>query len=711
MVQNDQIENREEVTLTGKEDLEVKQDLTANSGKTENVQSENEKTAEPIGENTGDVMLKPSVKTDDESMLAMIEESFSNVKPGEIVEGTIVNINDKEVLVDIGFKSEGAIPLEEFSDTSVFERGTKIQVYINAIEDGEGKLKLSKKKADFYLNLQKLKKIAEDNEPVKGILRKRVKGGMIAEILGLEAFLPGSQISLKPIPNLDQFIGKEFSFKIINLDEERRNIIVSRKKVLEEELEKKRFELHDKISVGAELDGTVKNITDYGAFIDLGGIDGLLHITDMSWGRIKHPSEMLNIGDKLKVKVIGFDEDNSKVSLGLKQLVPEPWENIDTKYPEGMKVTGKVVNITKYGAFVELETGVEGLVHVSELSWTKKITHPNQTLKVGETVEAIVLAVSKEEKRISLGIKQMFANPWIDIDEKYPIGSVLVRKIKSITPFGIFLEIDEGIDGLVHISDISWTKRIYHPREMYKVGDEVEAIILSIDKPLHRIALGIKQLQHDPWQEIDQNLPPNTEVTGRVSKVIPKGLLVDVRISEETVVEGFVPLSHLAVPKLDKPEYAFDVDEIVNLKVIELDIENRRLILSIRAFYFGKEEELKEFQDTKKDIYAERKAKAKEKKERKEKNEAKAKITKDENENSTEEITDEHVVAVEMETDENVLAEDAEASSEEIQEEKSEEKVEPPQDEVVETTLETEEDVPQPESGENETEIKKDTEV
>jgi len=594
----------------------------------ENDQNENKMTEElngkvvPVIEATPekpkgeDATVKPvivnSKKTDDDNMLAMIEQTFNNFQPGQIVEGVIVSVTEKEVLVDIGFKSEGAIPIEEFSDTSAIERNTNIKVFINAIEDGEGKLKLSKKKADFFVNLQKLREIKEQDLAVEGVLRKRVKGGMIAEIMGLEAFLPGSQISLKPIPNLDQFIGKEAKFKIINLDEERRNIIVSRKKVLEEELEKKKEYLQHKITLGTELDGIVKNITDYGAFIDLGGIDGLLHITDMSWGRIKHPSEMLNIGDKLKVKVIGYEEENSKISLGLKQLVPHPWENIEAKYPEGTKVSGKVVNITKYGAFIELETGVEGLVHVSELSWTKKVTHPNQVLKVGDNVEAIVLAVSKEEQRISLGVKQVYANPWIDIDEKFPIGTVVNRQIKSLTPFGIFVEIDEGIDGLIHISDISWTKRIYHPREVFRVGDQVESVILSIDKPLHRIALGIKQLHVDPWENIDHKLPPNTEIQGRISKIIPKGLLVDVIISEDLIVEGFVPLSHLAVPKLDKPEYCFNVNEYLNMKVIELDMENRRLILSVRAYYFGRDNEFKDYQETKRNLMNERRAKAKE---------------------------------------------------------------------------------------------------
>ncbi len=525
-----------------------------------------------------------------EKMLEMYEETFTNFKPGQIVEGTVVSITDSEVLVDIGFKSEGSIPLQEFANTGIPEKLSKVNVFIGSIEDGEGKVKLSKKRADFFLNIEKLKELYKSNETIIGILRRRVKGGMIAEIMGLEAFLPGSQISLKPIPNLDQFIGKESEFKIIKLDQERRNIIVSRKKVLEEQQSQRKELLREKIQLEAELDGEVKNITDYGAFIDLGGLDGLLHITDMSWGRINHPSEMLNIGDKLKVKVIGFDEENERVSLGLKQLVPHPWENIEAKYPEGSKVSGKVVNITNYGAFVELEVGVEGLVHVSEMSWTKKISHPNQMLKVGDSVTAIVLAVSKDNQRISLGMKQMDPNPWLTIDERYPSGMQIVRKIKNITPFGVFVEIEDDIDGLVHISDISWTKRIYHPKEVFKKGQEITAIVLSIDKALHRIALGVKQLNDDPWKELGQRLPVNTEISGKISKLIPKGVLVDVPIDDE-FVEGFVPVSHLGIPKLNNLELIFELNEELPLKVIELDTENRRLILSVKAYFFGKDKE------------------------------------------------------------------------------------------------------------------------
>jgi small subunit ribosomal protein S1 len=543
---------------------------------------------QPVEETSKENVIE---KSHEDDMMKMYEATFNNLKKGEIVEGTIVRVTDREVLVDVGSKSEGAIPISEFSNSSTPKKFSKILVYVIAVEDGEGKVKLSKQRADFYRNLKKLKEIFEKGETINGILRRRVKGGMIVEIMDLEAFLPGSQISMKPIPNLDQFIGKEQSFKIIKLDEERRNIIVSRRKVLEAELEQKKIDLEEKIQIDSELEGEVKNITDYGAFIDLGGIDGLLHITDMSWGRINHPSEMLNIGDRLKVKIIGFDEENKRVSLGLKQLVPEPWANIEKKYAEGSIVSGKVVNLTNYGAFVELEPGVEGLVHVSEMSWTKRISHPKQVLKLGSTIKAIVLSVSHEEKRISLGIKQMVPDPWLTINERYPEGTIIKRKIKSLTPFGAFVEIEDDIDGLIHISDISWTKRIYHPKEVFKKGQEVECKIILIDIPLHRIALGVKQLHPDPWENLDKKLPINTEIIGTVCKLIPKGLLVDIHVDDETNIEGFVPLSHLALPHIQRTEDVFVDGDQLPLKVIELDMENRRLILSVRAYFFGKDKE------------------------------------------------------------------------------------------------------------------------
>ena len=560
-----------------------------------NVQNDPKDTIVP-NENLQETTKATETASEQDFSLEMIDQSMSNVSSGQIVDGTVVSVDEKEVLVDIGCKSEAAIQIHEFSPNHIPAKGDVIKVYVVKTESGDGKPILSKKRADFITNLAKMKEAFQNNDTISGKLVRRVKGGMIAEVMGVEAFLPGSQIALKNVPNLDQFINKEVKLKIVKLDEERKNIIVSRRRVLETELENRKERLKDIIKIDAELDGEVKNITEYGAFIDLGGIDGLLHITDMSWGRINHPADMLNIGDKIKVKVIGFDEENNRVSLGTKQLVPHPWENIEAKYPEGTKVTGKVVNITKYGAFIELEPGVEGLVHVSEMSWTKKITNPRQVVKEGDTINAIVLVVSKENQRISLGIKQMQPNPWLTIEERYPIGTTLTRKVKNLTAFGAFVEIEEDIDGLIHISDISWTKRIYHPKEVLKKGQEVEAVILSVDKLLHRIALGMKQMHTDPWEDLCNNLPVNTEVVGKVSKCIPKGILVDIPYND-TDVEGFVPISHLAIPQIDKTEDAFEIGEELEMKIIEIDTDNRRLILSVKAWFFSRDKQLmKEYQ-------------------------------------------------------------------------------------------------------------------
>lgn len=557
-----------------------------------------EEPAKPAEEPKPEKPKKPKAEMskeelEHEEMLSMYDEYTSSFHKGQIIEGLVVDVTDKEVIVAIGYKSDGVIPISEFAYSGIPERGSNIMVFINEVQNSEGKPSLSKKKADFITNIEKIKQAHADGTILHGVIRRRVKGGMIVDVMGIEAFLPGSQMSLKPIPNLDQFIGKELSFKVVSIDEDHRNIILSRKQVLEEEAGVKRQELLAKIQIDSELDGEVKNITQYGAFIDLGGIDGLLHLTDMSWGKINHPSEMLSIGDKVKVKVINYDSETQKISLGLKQLVPHPWETIEIKYPEGTRISGKVVSVKSFGAFVEIEPGVEGLVHISEMSWTKKISDARKILKVGDSINAIVLELDKENKRISLGMKQMDPNPWLTIEDRYPIGTVLTRKVKSLTAFGAFVEIEEGIDGLIHISDISWTKRVYHPREVYRKGQDVEAVILSIDRALHRIALGVKQLSPDPWENLNNLLPVNTEVKGKISKLIPKGVLVDIQL-ENDVVEGFIPISHLAIPKLEHSEEAFFVGEVLPLKVIELDMENRRLILSVKAFFFSRDPKLQE---------------------------------------------------------------------------------------------------------------------
>ncbi|MBC8415704.1 MAG: 30S ribosomal protein S1, partial [Candidatus Cloacimonetes bacterium] len=464
MIVNDQNEGTDvKETIEKEEKKEEKREVVEEI--VEEIKAEDTEKVEEKKEGTTLPKIRKKNNNEDD-MMSLFDEHFSKFDKGKIVEGTVVSVDERSVLVDIGFKSESAISIREFTNANLPEIGSRLKVFIDSVEDGSGRLRLSKKKADFYLNIEQLEEKMKNNDSVHGVLRRRVKGGMIVDIDDLEAFLPGSQISTKPIPNLDQFIGKKSDFKILKIDRERRNIIVSRKKVLIEEQESRLKDLKAKIVEGSELDGEVRNITDYGAFIDLGGIDGLLHITDMSWGHIKHPSNMLNIGDKVKVKILSYDDKAGKVSLGLKQLVPHPWANIEAKYPEGTIVSGKVVNITNYGVFVELESGVEGLVHISEMSWTKKIKHPKQLLKIGDTIKAIVLTTSREDKRISLGIKQMEPNPWLTIEERYPMDSKIKGVVRSITPFGVFIEIENDIEGLIHISDISWTKRIYHPKEV-----------------------------------------------------------------------------------------------------------------------------------------------------------------------------------------------------------------------------------------------------
>jgi small subunit ribosomal protein S1 len=590
-----EIETKEQDEDSFSEELELEPEQEEEPGEENDEPAEEEEIPEADAEEQPPLNVVKEGKTTEADMMALMDQHFAKFREGEIIDGYVVSIDERAVLVDIGFKSESPISIKEFSPADLPEIGTPIKVYIDSVEDISGRIKLSKKKADFFLNMVELNRIMEEEETITGVLRRRVKGGMIAEIMGLEAFLPGSQISIKPIPNLDQFIGKDTDFKILKINKDRRNIIVSRKKVLEEKRNSQLLDLKEQLVVGGELDGEVRNITDYGAFIDLGGIDGLLHITDMSWGHINHPSDMLNIGDKVKVKVLEYDEEKQKVSLGLKQLVPHPWDNIEIKYPEGSIVSGKIVNITNYGAFVELESGVEGLVHVSEMSWTNKIKHPKHVVHLGESIKAIVLSISKSDKRISLGIKQMEPNPWLTIEERYPVGSNLTGKIKSLTPFGAFVEIEENIEGLIHISDISWTKRIYHPREIFNKGQEIEVKVLSIDSTLHRIALGVKQLTIDPWENLDEFLPINTEITARIVKIISKGILVDVEV-EGNLVEGFVPLSHLAIPGLKKASMVFNAGEKLPLKIIELDLENRRLILSVKAYFFARDKkELQNF--------------------------------------------------------------------------------------------------------------------
>jgi small subunit ribosomal protein S1 len=512
--------------------------------------------------------------------IGMYVDSLRNLEEGEVLRGRILMVDEKDVLVDIGFKSEGIIPIEEFGDVSSIKVGEEIEVFLERIEDDQGLVVLSKQRADFVKVWDRVKEAAERGEVVEGRLVKKIKGGVVVDLFGVEAFLPGSQIALRQPQSIDSLMSQTLKFKIIKLNKRRRNIVVSRRLVLEEEREKAKESVLSELSVGQLREGYVKNITDFGAFIDLGGIDGLLHITDMSWGRIRHPSEVLSVGDRVKVKVLSFDPERERISLGMKQLAEYPWERVDEKFPVGSKVKGRVVSITEYGAFIELERGVEGLIHISEMSWTKHIRHPSKILKEAQEVECMVLKVDKENERISLGLKQVEPDPWLTLDERYPVNSIVTGKVRNLTNFGAFVELEDGIDGLVHISDMSWTRRIGHPSEILKKGDTVTVRVLSLDKTNRRVSLGVKQVQDDPWPTLIDAYPINTAVRGTVAKVIDRGAVV--MLAND--VEGFVPAGQLGLEESIDPRRCFQEGDGLDLKVTRVDPANRRILLSVKAW-------------------------------------------------------------------------------------------------------------------------------
>ncbi len=527
-------------------------------------------------------------------LMQLYEESFKNLEEGEIVTGRVIAKNESEVVVDIGFKSEGIIPIEEFSDPSELQIGSRIEVFLENMEDQDGLVVLSKQRADFMKVWDKVKDAADNGEVVEGRIVRKIKGGAVVDLFGVEAFLPGSQIALRQVHSIDDLLSQTLQFKIIKLNKRRRNIVVSRRMVLEEEREKLKSKVLMDLAEGQIREGVVKNITDFGAFVDLGGIDGLLHITDMSWGRVGHPSEVVSIGDKLSVKILKFDPDRERISLGLKQLTRYPWENVGERYPVGSKVKGRVVSITDYGAFVELEKGVEGLVHVSEMSWTRHVKHPSKVVSINDEIEAMVLKVDQENEKISLGLKQVQPDPWLDISDKHPEGSMVEGRVRNLTNFGAFVELEEGIDGLVHISDMSWTRRIEHPSEVVRKGDLVKVKVLHIDKEQRRISLGLKQAEEDPWPTLVEKFEIGSVVGGKISRLLDRGVVVDLPDS----VEGFVPLSQLGVEGLKKPSDAFKEGDELNLKVSRVDVENRRIVLSARAYLAEQDEEaLREYRE------------------------------------------------------------------------------------------------------------------
>lgn len=535
---------------------------------------------------------KPEITGEEtmEELMDIYDESFKRFEEGQVVTGTIIAVDKDYVLVDVGYKSEGRIAIHEFRD----EEGNvnvnlndQVEVMVEVWDEEAETVILSKEKAAKVKVWDAIKDIYDSDLVVEGVITSRVRGGFSVDI-GLPAFLPGSQADLRPIRNMDEMVGQTYKFKILKYNRKRSNIVLSRRVLLEAEREKARADTLAAIENDKIMEGIVKNITEYGVFVDLGGVDGLLHITDISWGRVKHPSELFSVGDKIKVKILSYDFEKERVSLGMKQLTPDPWSIAVEKYPVGSKVTGKVVSLTDYGAFVELEEGVEGLIHVSEMSWTRKVRHPSKIVSVGEEVEAIVLDIKPENRRISLGIKQTVENPWNVISEKYPIGTVIEGKIKNITDFGLFIGIDDDIDGLVHISDISWTKRIKHPSEIYKKNEVVQAVVLDIDKASERFSLGIKQIQPDPWVTVAERYKVGAEISGVVTNITDFGVFVEL----EEGIEGLVHVSEIAKEKIKTPAELFSVGETINARIMNINSSERRIGLSIKRLEEEKEEDV-----------------------------------------------------------------------------------------------------------------------
>ncbi|MFO0982073.1 MAG: 30S ribosomal protein S1 [Planctomycetota bacterium] len=506
------------------------------------------------------------------------EESIRNFEVDQIIKGKVLKITNNEVIVDIGYKSEGTISLSEFENAEELKPGHEVEVLLEAIEDESGMLILSKRKADRQRGWERVIRHNKEEDIVKGKVMRKIKGGLLVDI-GVPVFLPASQVSIRRTGDIGEFVGKEIECKIIKIDESRMNIVVSRRRLLEEQREKMKQELLATLEPGQVRKGVVKNIADFGAFVDLGGIDGLLHITDMSWGRIGHPSEMLKIDEEIEVKVLKFDKERGRIALGLKQLQPSPWEGIDQKYPVGSRHRGQVVNIMPYGAFVKLEEGVEGLVHISEMSWTRRVNHPSEIVNIQDDVEVIVLEVNKDKQEISLGMKQTEQNPWTLVEERYPVGTVIEGRVRNITNYGAFIEIEEGIDGLLHVSDMSWTKKINHPNEMMKKGDLVRAVVLSVDPEKKRVALGLKQLSQDPWQtEIPRKFSVGDLISGVVTKITNFGVFVEI----EDNLEGLLHISELGVGrKVHNPEEVVKVGDQIKVRILKVDPDERKIGLSL----------------------------------------------------------------------------------------------------------------------------------
>jgi len=524
---------------------------------------------------------KPEVTSGGDDFQTMFEESMRSVKPGGVVKGKVVGITATHVMIDVGYKSEGQIPLQEFLDRDgkvQVQVGDEVDVFFDSSEEDNGDIILSRERAENIKIWEEIERAFREGLGVEGVILSKVKGGFNVDV-GVPGFLPGSHVDVRPTRNLDKFLGKREKFAILKYNRPRGNVVVSRRVLMEKERDVLKKEILKVLEEGVILEGVVKNITSYGAFVDLGGIDGILHISDMSWGRIGHPSEMVKVGDRIKVAVLKFDAERERISLGMKQITPDPWTTVQQNYPVGTRVRGQVLSLMDYGAFVELEKGVEGLIHISEMAWTKKISHPSKVLQVGETVEVLVLNVDPNHRRISLGLKQALPNPWEQVKEKYPVGSVVKGPVRNVTDFGIFVGVEEGIDGLAHVSDLHWTKKIKHPSELYKKGDIVEVKVLGVDVQNERFSLGIKQLTTDPWKLVAERYPVGSRVKGEVTSVPDFGVFV--RLEEG--VEGLIHVSQLSTERVDKPSTMFKVGDSVAAEVIHVDAHDRKVGLSVRA--------------------------------------------------------------------------------------------------------------------------------
>lgn len=515
----------------------------------------------------------------------LYSSTLENFIEGSIIKGTIINIVDNNVVIDIGYKSEGLIPLNEFKDLDEDPKGSEVEVYLECLEDEDGAIIISKRRAEQQQAWDYVVNECKEGSIVDGVIRSAVKGGFIVDV-GVEAFLPGSQLDVLPVRNPEEHVGKTYEFRILKINLDRKNIVVSRRDLIEESRRESRRKVLSEIQVGQLRPGVVKNITDFGAFVDLDGIDGLLHITDMTWGRINHPSEQLKIGDKLNVMVLEIDLQKERISLGLKQTMENPWEDIESRYPTGAKVHGKVVNLAPYGAFIELEEGVEGLVHVSEISWTKRVLRAADELSLGQEVDAVVLSVSTEDKKISLGIRQTEENPWEIVAGKYPIGSLITGKVRNFTAYGAFVEIEDGVDGMIHVSDMSWTRKINHPSELLKKNDEITAAVMEIDSSNQRISLGLKQAQEDPWKEIVSRYPVGIKVSGKVTKTSSFGAFVEI----EDGIDGLVHISQISDDHVEKVKDVLSVGDEIEARVVKVDASEHRIGLSIKAAKVSDEE-------------------------------------------------------------------------------------------------------------------------